>query len=230
MDKRLKRKLIVNILIFMGVLVFVSINTRAKKEKIIYANNLNQVAVWVNGEKLTLRDLAFYVAYVEKTTNEKARIYDRNKLKKFWNLHINGIFISVEAKKSVMEMAIHDEIFYQKALEEHKKLSLDEKDIAKGKAIDFWSDLTQEQKESLGIEEKDVIETMEKIALGEKYQQKLAEESTLDLKRYDAFGTEYKKIKERNKVKIYNALWEKVDVGNITIFDGIGEKDETGKK
>lgn len=75
--------------------------------------------------KLQLGDLAMYIAYEELKVEDEAAAYDYYDTNKYWNLHTSGRFVKEVAKTHVIEMAVHDEIFYRQAMAE--KLTLDEK-------------------------------------------------------------------------------------------------------
>ena len=84
-------------------------NYHDMKQNIVYNEHLEDVAVTVNGKELTLRDMAFYVAYEEMNVEKQALVYDSDNPNKYWNIHTNGEFVRVTARKAAMSMAIHDE-------------------------------------------------------------------------------------------------------------------------
>lgn len=51
-------------------------NYHDMKQNIVYNEHLEDVAVNVNGKELTLRDMAFYVAYEEMNVEKQALVYD----------------------------------------------------------------------------------------------------------------------------------------------------------
>lgn len=95
------------------------------KGKIVYREYLSEDILTVDGEKLQLGDLAMYIAYEELKVEDEAAAYDYYDTNKYWNLHTSGRFVKEVAKTHVIEMAVHDEIFYRQAMAE--KLTLDEK-------------------------------------------------------------------------------------------------------
>lgn len=90
-------------------------NYHDMKQNIVYNEHLDDVAVTVNGKELTLRDMAFYVAFEEMNVEKQALVYDSDNPNKYWNIHTNGEFVRVTARKAAMSMAIHDELFYEMA-------------------------------------------------------------------------------------------------------------------
>ena len=109
-------------------------NYHDMKQNIVYNEHLEDVAVNVNGKELTLRDMAFYVAYEEMNVEKQALVYDSDNPNKYWNIHTNGEFVRVAARKAAMSMAIHDEIFYEMAKKESITLTDDEKAALKNSA------------------------------------------------------------------------------------------------
>ncbi len=81
-------------------------NYHDMKQNIVYNEHLEDVAVTVNGKELTLRDMAFYVAYEEMNVEKQALVYDSDNPNKYWNIHTNGEFVRVAARKAAMSMAI----------------------------------------------------------------------------------------------------------------------------
>ena len=126
------------IVIILGIYAY---NANGNRNKIDYANSLDNIAATVNGQKLTLEDLAFYVVYEEHEVENEAQVYNPENTNKYWNMHIDGEFIRIAARDSAMQMAIHDEIFYHMALDEGIELTDEEKENAANTQEDFWNDL-----------------------------------------------------------------------------------------
>ena len=69
------------LLIFGSIFLLIFLLSVLKKfvegeEWLVYADSLELVVADVNGQELTLRDLAFYIAYDEMFVEEQAQIYD----------------------------------------------------------------------------------------------------------------------------------------------------------
>lgn len=190
---------------------------RAKKiEKISFLEHLDDTAVTVDGMDYQFRDLAVYLARQEYIVEEQAKVYDYEKMHLYWNLHANGIFIRVEARDLAMDMAVHDIIFYNMALEEGYELTKDEISYMENQIMDFWYDL-EEGKERLGISEKEAEETFLRIALAQKRQYILAEEMGVDKEEYDVSGSMYQELLKEHTCQINETLWKRLNFGNITI-------------
>ncbi|MFR6392560.1 MAG: hypothetical protein ACLUN0_06490 [Roseburia sp.] len=125
-ENKLQKKRIwfITILILL-VLLLISLFVSERRGKIVYRDYLSEDILTVDGEKLQLGDLAMYIAYEELKVEDEAAAYDYYDTNKYWNLHTSGRFVKEVAKTHVIEMAVHDEIFYRQAMAE--KLTLDEK-------------------------------------------------------------------------------------------------------
>lgn len=74
MEKRIRFTIIL-VLILIVVIAF-SFQSKEKKEYLVYNEALDKTAVTVDDVSLTLKDIAFYVAYEEKTVQEQAILYN----------------------------------------------------------------------------------------------------------------------------------------------------------
>ena len=203
------------IVIILGIYAY---NANGNRNKIDYANSLDKIAVTVNGQKLTLEDLAFYVVYEEHEVENEAQVYNPENTNKYWNMHIDGEFIRIAARNSAMQMAIHDEIFYQMALDEGIELTDEEKEYAANTQEDFWNDLEDYgQQDNINIEREVYDEAILKIALAQKYQEIYAELNGRKKEDYNFDKKRYKKLLEENKYKINKSIWERIDMGNISL-------------
>ena len=122
---RQSRKKYIITLILLVTLVALMIygkDTGERRMKLVYSQALDEVAVTVNGTDLTLRDVAFYVAFEEEQVEEQACEYNPEDTSEYWNVHVDGIYIRVAARNAAIQMAIHDELFYQMAMEEKIRL------------------------------------------------------------------------------------------------------------
>lgn len=188
-----------------------------QRQKLSFPDSLDKVAVIVDGRELTLQDMAFYVAYEEGMIEEEARIYNPKDTGEFWKIFTNHTFFRKKGKQTAMDMAIHDEIFYQLALTEGMELTEEEEIYLSNSQYDFWSDLEENQRERLGIDEDALKESMQKIALGEKYQYLLAEMENSDFEDYSISGAAYQRMLSEHEYEIEDAVWDRVDFGGITV-------------
>lgn len=215
MKERTKTTLLLLVLLF--ATAFAAHKQQLDRKDLIYAKSLDKVAMRVDGNELKLRDMAVYVVYQEKTVQQDAIVYDNEKPQKYWNAYTNKHFVRKVAENAVKEMAAHDEIFYQMAVEEG--LALDETETAylENEILDFLMDISEEQMARLGIQEEDVADSLEKIALANKYQSILAQEEGLEYENYDYTGDAYLKLCEKHVIEANAKVWDRISVGSITV-------------
>ena len=214
--QKIKKVLVVSIIAAVFIVIWVM--SYDSKKMLVFRDSLDKVVVTVDGKDLTIKEIAFYVAYEETTIEEQAYVYDPEDTGAYWKLHIDGQFIRVAGKQAALDMAIHDEIFYELAQKEGLTLSEEEQVALNNKESDFWSDLTDEQKEKLGVTEDQIKETITHLALAEKYQNFLAEQSVDDS--YDSYsisGENYQNILDEHSVKVRDKVWDKIDFGSIVV-------------
>ena len=207
--------------VLLAILVFFLIGTRwesRQRDPLVYRDSLEMKAVTVNGNELTLRDLAFYVAYEEAEVQRQAVVYDADNPIRYWNANMGGTYTRVAARNISMQMAIHDEVFYQMAMEEGIELSEADESALADVEQDFWSDLIMiDGDQRMGISEKDIQMTMRKMALAQKYQEIYAELNNKSYEDYDFTEAPYKKLLNKQDYKIHDKVWKRVSMGSITL-------------
>ena len=184
---------------------------------IVFPEALDTVIVTVDDRELVLQDLAFYIAYQEGKIEEEARVYNPEDTGEYWRLHMNDVFLREAGKQKVMDMAVHDEIFYELAVSEGLELTEEEEAHLANDQYDFWSDLEEEQRESLGVSEDVIKESMRKLALAEKYQSLLAAMHDCEVEEYSIDGQAYEQLLEEHTVKVDESVWDRVNFGGITV-------------
>lgn len=205
------------LLVLVIVLGISAVYTRAQKRPLSFNESLDLVVVTVDGRELTLRELAFYIAYEEQRIEADARVYDPEDTGKYWRIYTNHTFLREKGKQTVVDMAVHDEIFYQLAMTENMELTAKEETYLANSQYDFWSDLEEEQRESLGVSEDVLKESMRRIALAEKYQYLLAEMKNTDFEEYSVAGAAYQRMLEEHEYEVDASIWDRIRFGSITI-------------
>lgn len=204
-----------------AVLIFFLVSSRwqrLQRETIVYKDSLDMKAVTVNGTELTLLDMAFYVAYEEMETEKQALVYDPDNPVKYWNLKLENSYTRVEARNAAMQMAIHDELFYQMAVEEEIELSEEDEAYLEAAHKDFWADLTDiDGDRCMGISQEDIMKTMRKVAVAQKYQRIYAEMNNKSYEDYEFAGDAYKKLLDKQNYKINDRVWKRVSMGSVIL-------------
>ena len=103
-----------------------SYREQGKRQKLSFPESLDLVVVTVDGKPVTLREMAFYIAYEEGNMEDAAIIYNPDNTDEYWQLYINHTFLREQAKQTVVDMTIHDTLFYQMATAEKITLSEEE--------------------------------------------------------------------------------------------------------
>ncbi len=188
-----------------------------QQRQVEYVDCLDKVAFSINGDETTFAELGFYVLYVEREVELQAQIYNADNTRDYWNLHIDGVFISIQAKETIQGMAIHDELFYQLAKAAKMELTEEEEEALANAEADFWMDLLDVQLENLPVSDEYISEAMRRMAFAEKYQAYLVEETGLTSASYNWDGYAYTQLLAEQDLVINEKLWSKISVGNISL-------------
>ena len=205
------------LLILVCVMAFYSRELGQQRDAIVYPDSLELVAAEINGEELTLRELAVYVAYEEMQVEEQAVLYDSEDPGHYWNIRTQEGFTRVNARKAVMQMALHDELFYQLAQGE---IELDEEEEKNLEYVeqDFWEDLTEREGDlRLGVTREDIRETLRRMAYAQKYQTIYAAMHNKESGEYDYTEETYQKLLEKQDYTIHKKVWDRVSIGSVTL-------------
>lgn len=206
------------VVIITVVVTFIGDQTRRNREYLFYPEALDMVLATVGEESITLREFALYVAHQEMEVQEQANIYDPEDTRKYWNIHTNGAYISHIARDEAMAMAIHDELFYQIAMELQLTLSEEEMEILQQDVDDFWYDVTDDGKEEkLGIIKEDIYLAMEKIAFAQKAQFICAGIDGVSYSDYDFHEEEFMDFLSDYEYKVNDKVLNRLDFGDITL-------------
>lgn len=205
------------ILVLIGLFIYSYINGK-NRTSLVYADELEREVLEVNGQVLTLRDMAFYVAYEEDQVERQAVVYEPENPKKYWNTYTNHTYIRTTARNAAIQMAIHDEIFYQMALDEQLQLTDEENAILENYIADFWADMTDADKEvRLGVSYEDIAGSMTKIAYAEKMQRIYAELNNRAYEDYEFTEGYYEELLKEQDYTIYKNVWNRIPFGEVTL-------------
>ncbi len=206
------------LLLFFVVTFFYSREQSSARDALVYSESLDLVAAEINGIKLSLKDLAFYVAYEEAQVEELALVYEPNDPLRYWNLRSKDGFTSTNARKAAMQMALHDELFYQMAEEDGISLTREEEKYLGMSMEDFWEDLAEtDGDKKLGVTREELAETMRKLTIAQKYQEIYAAMQNKDIKDFDIDGNAFKRLLDKQEYTVYEKVWKRVSFGNVTL-------------
>lgn len=189
-----------------------------QKQPLLYRESLMVPAVTVDERTLTMGDLAYYIAAEELEIEKQAKIYDLENTDAYWGMRLRpGRFVKSEAKEMILDAAIHDEIFYQMAEEAGFTLDEEEQERLALRQYDFWSDLTEEQQERLGVEKQELMERMEQIAIAQQYQFIYGMEHSIVAEDYAVDGEKYQELLEEHSVKVNRSEWNRIPFGEVVL-------------
>lgn len=220
MNARMKRKFFITLALACVVVVLVVYRetTAGTRGKLDYASSLDQVAAVVNGEELTLRRLAYYVAYEEALVEKQALIYNPENTSQYWNVHEKFDFIRVKARDTALQMAIHDVIFSNMADAEGVALDEGEEEQLIFEQTNFWQDLVEDEKtEGLGVVREDIFESMKRAALAQKYQSIYEQINGVSAGTYDIEKEDYLVLLADQDYEIRTQVWRRVPFGDVTL-------------
>ncbi len=209
-------KFVVVVAAVMVCLMIYALGRGSQRGTVAFHEALDEVVAIVDGDELLVRDVAFYVAYEEGLVEYYAMIYDDENTGAFWNAFTNHTFFRTKAKQSVIEMAVHDAIFYESSRAEGIVLTKEEEQYAADALTDFWSDLSDKQKKALGVTKEEIGETMRRIALAEKYQSYLAAFYEKEFEAYSYTGEAYLKLLEEHDYE-EGEIWQRIKFGGVTL-------------
>lgn len=97
----MRPKHLVSIVLIAVVLVMLmrNNNSMTNERPLVYRESLDEVAAQINDEKLTLRDMAFYVGYEEYQIQQEALVYDPDDPNRYWSMRVEGGFMNAVARK-----------------------------------------------------------------------------------------------------------------------------------
>ena len=204
--------------IIMFVMAILALGEGNSRQYLVYKDSLDKVVATVQGEEITLLDFAVYVAHQEAETHKQAIVYNPDNTKEYWGLHTNGQFIRVAVRDAAVQMAIHDELFYQLAQELKITFSEEELQVLQNDVDDFWYDLIDEGKEArLGVTKENVYDSMYKIAVAEKCQYIYASKDGRDYEDYSFSSEEYLEFLRKYEYSVKEDVLERIDFGDVTL-------------
>lgn len=204
--------------IIMLVLAVVSVDTSKSRRPLMYSHSLDEVVATVQGEEITLREFALYVAHQEAEVEAQAYVYNPDNTNVYWGLHTNGKFIRLAARDAAIAMAVHDELFYQLSKEIDMEFSEEDYERLNNDVDDFWSDLTDYGKEEkLGITKEDIYNSMYKIACAEKCQYIYSKMHGLKYDDYVFSSEEYLEFLREYEYSVNDKILERIDFGDVTL-------------
>ncbi len=190
-----------------------------RQETIVFNEHLDETALVLDGQEYSLRAFAFYIAYEEQLIQEQALLYNAENPNAYWNTHMNGHFVRVRARTEAMNLAIHDFLLYDLAMDMGMELNDEQIKYAKSRCDDFWMDIGETAQERLGVPKEEMEETLLRMALAQAYQELIAAMDGVPMEDYNAEGAAYEKLLDEHTYKIKKSVWEGISMGHVTLLN-----------
>ncbi len=194
--------------------------TGCGKDAFVPAEHLQDAMVTVDDTELKLDDLAFVILETEKSVQKQAVMYNEKEPDAYWRLHVNGRFLKDMVMEGIIDTAVHDTLFCAMAKESGIALSEEEHDLIREKASAYFADLTTFEKESLDLDEADIIKAMERIGLSEKYSEFFCIEHQCEPEEARTDGAAYRAFLESHRITVAPD-WNKVPIGRVTLWENL---------
>ncbi len=196
---------------------FIYVNNRYNN-RFDYKNHLNETVLTIDDYTYNLREVAYYVIKMEASVDNTANAYNPKNPKEYWNLYINNKFVSGVAHDNCMNLVIRDYMYANEA----KKLGLTVSDEKISEINDevhnTLKSLSGPQMDITNYSEKELYDILYRVALAESYVTYITEkDSSLTEENLNIDGDYFKNLKKDYNIIISKKLWDKVNVGFVTI-------------
>lgn len=193
MDKETKKGVIIVLVAITVILTLLGLDAWYKhNNKFVYEEHLDDTVITVDGAQVSLRELGYYIYYVEEKIDKQARLYNPEDPLDYWNTYFNsgleGGYISEMAEDTILGSCVCDLIYEKMALEKGYKLTPEEKKAAAEGAKAVISSMKDEQIATTGLTEEVVTEILERKALVLKFAKEYFEE--VDFTGYSGYREE----------------------------------------
>lgn len=216
-DKRQMIVAVCLIIIMVCIGGFFAISTMVtNNKKFNYEDALDETAITVGEEEISLKEVSYYILVAETTYNGAANIYNSNNLDSFWNIKVSAEFFKETAKETVINACVRDNVYYQKAREKGYALSMADNDAVYNQAVEEMSKITDHQKEITQYTLNDMITVLKKIQFSRMYVSDLMQEGYTE-EQLDTGGSKYEEIEKNYVIKKNDDIWDNLILGKVTI-------------
>lgn len=225
-NKRKTQIGILALLIFAGILCVSWVFTH--KEPFVFTEHLEETAITIDNQKITVKELSFYIMDVEEYVNVQALKYNQEDPGDYWNTHFSAgndsAFVSDAAKDQVYDICISDYLYAMAAKENDYELSDLAKKTAETEGMERYRSMSQKQLQVTRLSEEELIDLAVRESLATSYAKYLSE--TVDWSytvlspstELSPSGEYYKeKIMNNHQINVNKKLKTKITLGNLTI-------------
>ena len=142
-----------------------------------YQADLDKTVLTMDGTKISLRDLGYYIAEVEAFTQQQAILYSPDDPLEYWNLYFsardNSTFVSDYARETAISNCFCDIIYENEAIMCGLTLSEEDERAALTAAENFYISLSDSQRAAVGIDMDLILSIQRRKLLASHYVTKL---------------------------------------------------------
>lgn len=200
-----------------------SIYAEQKKEDgFHYKDELDEIVITVGDEKLSLKEVSYYIMVLETQFNNAAVRYSEKNPLAFWNLKLRDNYFKNMAKEAIINACIRDNIYYQEAIKTGITLNEEELELVERNAVEEMNKLTKEQLEITEYEKNDMVQVLTKVQYAKKYVAELMKEGYTQ-EELDSGGSIYIEKADGYKISTNKQIWDNIRPGSVTI--NVSEED-----
>jgi len=165
--------------------------------------NDTPVVITVNDSKIHMDEMMYYIYQTEADGNAKEETYQAFFGESYWETKDETGTTNRElAKSDVMELAIRNDIFYQRAAKAGYEVSKDEMNEISKKVETLMTRWTDQQKLAMGITKERLVEILTKLSIANAYEKDFRD--TLEVDEATATSTIYEEdYKEYDVLYLY---------------------------
>lgn len=169
--KRKKFSIVALLGVIIGISVFMTACSSSNEKEVLKIDDI----------KIGMNEIMYYIYQKEEEGNSYEQFYQSYLESSYWDMAYDEehTFRQV-AKEEAMENAIMYTIFEEKAKEAGYSLTEQEKEAVSKEAEQFFTSLSETQKEKMGLTVEQLTVLKEKILLGSKYYDELMDSISID--------------------------------------------------
>lgn len=210
--------------IMVCVVLFMIIYVNNKSDDFKYSRHLDERVVSISSSasesdtvSIDMQEMAYYIINVEGNINDMAYQYNSKSPAKFWNLKVETTYTMRDyAKDLAMDSCVRDNIYYIEALKNGMELTEEEKKLASENAYAIMKNLTGRQMELSDFTYEVLYGIETKLFIASKYADSLSENG-YDKAELELEGSYYNELRSAYDVLVNEELWDKVELGNLSI-------------
>lgn len=187
-----------------------------------YVKELDETLFIYDGKEVELREITYYIMIEEESVNQVAGEYDPMNSNAYWNLHVNGEYVSEKAKEAALDYCVRDVIYAYKAKEVDLELSKSQIADLEQKAENIFEGLTEKQLE-LGLTQEDIYKALYNNLLADEYVLLMAKKDGVKMEEkvlsayYGINSYFFKRTRAELDFVLNEVLWEEITLGNLTV-------------